>query len=258
MKYVKAMVLSVVVAVGCCLGVAASASAEGGPLFAFLEGSVAYLLQSGQTLSALASAVGVQLLSGGNAVLECSVLKLASGAYLSGGSPGKDSEQLLYSGCSVNGHSSCDVLSSGQPLGSVETEPLESELVYLSEAAGVALNADESGTVFRPAPPAAHFVVLQVDELAGSGSCPSALTIAGGVPVKGSVVLENDEPLVHLVSHKLLAPANALPGYYLGVSGKKDAAKLELGGDSATYLGAVSVDVTLLDSSTNLAWYLCP
>ena len=258
MKYVKAMMLSVVVALGCCLGVAASASAEGGPLFGFLEGSVAYLLQSGQTLSALASAVGVQLLSGGNAVLECSALKLASGAYLSGGSPGKDSEQLQYSGCKVNGHSSCDVLSSGQSLGSVQTERLESELVYLSKSAGKELNADESGTVFRPVPPAAHFVVLQVDELAGSGSCPSALTIAGGVPVKGSVVLENDEPLVHLVSHKLLAPKVALTGYYLGVSGEEHAAKLELGGDTANYLGAVSVDVTLLGSSSNLSWWLCP
>ncbi len=41
MKYIKAMMLSMVVALGCCLGVAASASAEGGPLYGFLEGGVA-------------------------------------------------------------------------------------------------------------------------------------------------------------------------------------------------------------------------
>ena len=136
MKYMKAMMLSVVVALGCCLGAAASASAEGGPQYGYLEGGIAYLLQPPNTLTVLARAVTNQLLGNANATIECGGFSLLSGAYLLGGSPGKDFEQILYSRCTVPGSPSCDVLSRGQPLGSIQTEPLESELVFLTEESG--------------------------------------------------------------------------------------------------------------------------
>ena len=210
MKYVKAMMLSVVVALGCCLGVAASASAEGGPLFGFLEGGVAYLLQSGKTLSVLASASNTQILRSNGVQIECPTLKLLPGAYLAGGNPGKDFEQIVYSGCKVEGHASCDVLSSGQPLGTIQTEPLESELVYTGETAAKELNPDVSGTLFKPQNANHNFVTILTNELVAS-ACPAAIAI--GPTVKGEVILENDETLVHAISHELLAPKTLIGSF---------------------------------------------
>ena len=254
MRY--AMVLSVVVALGCCLGVATSASAEGGPLYGFLEGGIAYLLQPTQTLTVLASAATPQLLGNANVIVECTALQLLSGAYLAGGSPGKDFEQILYSGCTVNGHSSCDVLSPGQPLGSIQTEPLESELVFLGKNAAEELNPDKSGTLLRAAPPATKLFTLEGNELTAN-ACPNFLR----TPSKweGELILENDAPLVHSESHLLLAPKTAIGSYFLGRTGTQDLIKkLEAFGTTGKYLGKISEDVTLLDSSTNLSWWLCP
>ena len=256
MKYVKAMVLSVVVALGCCLGVAASASAEGGPLYGYLLNGVALLLQPGKTLTVLAHAVTTQLLGNASAIVECTGFKLLSGAYLLGGSPGKDFEQILYSGCTVNAHSSCDVLSLGQPFGSIQTEPLESELVFLSKTGAEELNPDNSGTLFRPAPPAARFAQLTTNELTASG-CPAFLR--DPTNVTGEVILQNDEPLVHSVSHILLAPKTAIGAYFLGHTGTEHIIRrLEEFGTTAKYLGTALVDVTLLGSGTNLSFWICP
>ncbi len=262
MKYVKATVLSVVVALGCCLGVAASASAEGGPLYGFLEGGVAYLLQPGKTLTVLAHAVTNQLLGNSAASIECTALKLLPGAYLLGGSPGKDFEQILYSGCTVNGFPKCDPLSLGEPLGSIQTEPLESELVFLTEKGAIELNPDESGTLFRPAPPATRFAVITAQELPESTShnCPATLALGAHTNVTGEVILKNDEPLVHSESHILLAPAAAIKSYFLGHTGKEDTiAQLNAFGAAAKYIGTTLVDVTLLGTNQpSLSFWICP
>jgi hypothetical protein len=258
MGYVEAMVLSVVVALGCCLGVAASASAEGGPLYGYLEGGTAYLLQPTQTLTVLAHAVTNQLLGNSAASIECSALRLLPGAYLLGGSPGKDFEQILYSGCIVNGFPKCDPLSLGQPLGSIQTEPLESELVFLTQAGAKELNPDESGTLFRPAPPGTRFAGILGHELPEGGSnCPAILRQE--TSVTGEVILRNDEPLVHSESHILLAPATAITSYFLGHTGEeKTIKKLNAFGEIAKYTGTTLVDVTLLGSSTSLSFWICP
>jgi hypothetical protein len=278
MRYIKLMVLSAVMALGCCVGLATSASAEGGPVFAFCDevaantGSYtdahcedsgtgdfeAKLLRSpSETLTVLASAIGTQLLSSTGAAIECSKLKLLPGAYILGGSPGTGLEQILYSGCSVAGHPNCDVYSTGQPLGSIQTEPLESELVYVSQHAAELLNPDESGTLFRPQPPLTSFVKIQIQELA-SDACPSFLQLIAGSPFAGSIVLLDDEPLARLLLHTLLALKKPIKTYYLGHSGAEHPVKLEVAGIEAKYLGTASVDVTLLDSDVNLAWWLCP
>ena len=77
MRYVKAMVLSVGVALGCCLGVAASASAEGGPLYGYLEGGIAYLLRPNGRLNVLARAATPQLFGNANATVECYCVETA-------------------------------------------------------------------------------------------------------------------------------------------------------------------------------------
>jgi hypothetical protein len=261
MGYVKAMVLSVVVALGCCLGVAASASAEGGPLYGYLENGVAELLQPGKTLTVLAHAVTNQLLGNSAAVIECTSLHLLPGAYLLGGSPGKDFEQILYSGCIVVGSPKCDPLSLGEPLGSIQTEPLESELVFLTEKGAIELNPDESGTLFRPANGGTHFAEITAHELPveNDKECPPSLASGAHTTVKGEVILKNDEPLVHSVSHELLAPKTAITKYFLGHTGEERKPKsLEAFGTTAKYLGNTLVDVTLLGSSTNLSFWICP
>ena len=228
MRYIKAMMLGLVVALGCCLGAATGASAEGGPLFGFLESGLENLLRAGQTLSASASASTTQLLGNANAIVECTALQLLSGAYLLGGSPGKDFEQILYSGCTVNGHSSCDVLSLGQPFGSIQTEPLESELVFLTKKGAEELNPDSSGTLYRPASSTTKFAQLVGDELSAS-ACPASLRVPSNVT--GEVILENNEPLEHLLARLQSAPKTLVTGYFLGHTGTeheiKNSARLE-------------------------------
>jgi hypothetical protein len=261
MGYVKALVLSVVVvALGCCLGVATSALAEGGPLYGFLEGGVAYLLQPGETLTVLAHAVTNQLLGNSAVIIECTSLNLLPGAYLLGGSPGKDFEQILYSGCTVAGFPKCDPLSLGEPLGSIQTKPLESELVFLTKKGAEDLNPDESGTLFRPANGGTYFAEITAHELPeNSNVCPSLIELGAHTLVKGEVILKNDEPLVDSESHELLAPKTAITSYFLGHSGEEHTIKkLEAFGGSWKYLGTSLVDVTLLGSSTNLSFWICP
>jgi hypothetical protein len=261
MGYVKAMVLSVVVALGCCLGVAASASAEGGPLYGYLENGVAELLKSGKTLTVLAHAVTNQLLGNSAAVIECSSLHLLPGAYLLGGSPGKNFEQILYSGCIVVGFPKCDPLSLNEPLGSIQTLPLESELVFLTKAGAIELNPDESGTLFRPANGVTHFAEITAHELPveNDKECPASLASGAHSLVKGEVILKNDNPLVHSESHELLAPKTAILSYFLGHTGEeKTIKKLEAFGLAAKYLGTSLVDVTLLNSNTSLSFWICP
>jgi hypothetical protein len=260
MGYVKAMVLSVVVALGCCLGVAASASAEGGPLYGFLEGGVAYLLQPGETLTVLAHAVTNQLLGTSAVIIECTALNLLPGAYLLGGSPGKDFEQILYSGCTVPGFSKCDPLSLGEPLGSIQTEPLESELVFLTKAGAIELNPDESGTLFRPGNGVTHFTEITAQELPETGSnCPTLLAKGDHLPLKGEMIWKNTEPVARSEWHELLAPKTAITQYFLGHSGEEHKTKrLEALGTTWKYLGVSLVDVTPLGSSTSLSWWICP
>jgi hypothetical protein len=283
MRYIRMMGVAVVAALVCYAGGTATAFAEGGPLIGFchltavrntgnfedehcLERGVPgvepfeeYLLRyPSETLTVLASAINTQILASPalGVTVECTKLKLLPGAYLLGGSPATDLEQILYSGCTVNGHPNCDVYSTGQPLGSIQTEPLESELVYVEKQAAVELNPDISGTLFRPQPPLTEFVAIQKQELT-SGACPGGLA-AGGTDVTGSVILLNDEPLAHLLLHVLLAFKTPIPAYYLGHTGVEHTVGLKVGGDVAKYLGEVSVDVTLLNSTLNLAWWLCP
>ena len=169
---------------------------------------------------------------------------------------GKNFERILYSGCTVNGHSNCDVLPLGQPLGSIQTEPLESELVFLTKTAAEELNPDKSGVLFRPALPATRFTQLLGNELTAS-ACPSFLRTATNVA--GEVILENDEPLVHSVSHILLAPKTPIEEYFLGHSGEEHIIKkLSAFGIFTKYLGTALVDVTLLGGTENLSFWLCP
>jgi hypothetical protein len=279
MKYFKMLGLCLVAAFACCASVVASASAETGPLFGFCdkatggtlsahciegqtnEGYVLKLLQSGETLTILASAIGNQKLEtpvdGAEATIECEDLSVASGGYLEGGDPGTDHETLVYSNCSLpkNTHPPCDVNSVGQTVGSgiISTEPLTSELVYLTAAGRTNLNAAETGTLFKPVT-SNVFVTIELTPL-GAGKCP----VTGKPKVTGTVVVENKEATVHKLLGVLKAE-KAISKYFIGsmASPEEKKAKLEFGGTSSTYTGEASIEVHLLGSSTPLAFWICP
>jgi hypothetical protein len=273
MRYLKMTALSIVAILGCCAALATTAFAEGGPLYGFCAGASGgtlnahcesggsgfkeFLLRSpAETLSVLGLGLNTQKLKVPvlpTAEIACTSLHTAPGAYLVGGDPGKDVEELLYSGCTLPSSPKCDPTTAGEPLGAIRTNALESELVYLTEAGAIALNPDESGTLFRPKG-GVPFVEIELQELEAK-ACP----VKGKASVKGEVILKNDEPLKRELLHTLLAPETPIKSYYLGHTGTKDTIKkLEIAGSPAEYVGEVSVDVSLLGSGTLLAWWLCP
>lgn len=287
MRYIKTMGLCLVAALACCVSVTASASAEssGGPSYGFCDevaaGTGHYtdahcetratgnweakLLLTGEHLTVLASAKGKQLLKSAAGTVECEALKLKPGAIVTGGLPGGDLETIQYSQCSVIKSKStinCDASTVGGPNnGTISTNPLESELVYLSEEDAKKLWPDESGTLFKPAAGGnGKFVEIELTPL-GTGTCPVLGENNGPakLPVAGEALLRNESPLVHKLSGVLVAPETALRKWFLGTSGVEMVTKkLELGGVEAKYIGEVSIALQLLGSERALDWWLCP
>jgi hypothetical protein len=273
MKYLKMLVISLIAALGCCAGVvASSASAEGGPLWGYCKKVVGGVLsadctsstQSGfspalltspsETLLLLAKGLGGQLLlAAGASANDIFCASLEAHGWLLGGHPGTGQGVITYSGCQLPNVSGCDVSTGGGALGTITTNQLEAELVYLTKGDAEALNPDESGTLFKPVGNTGSFVVIELHQLAG-GACP----IAGTAAVKGNVLTKNDEPLLRTLLHTILAKNPALKEYYEGMSGtEKKIKKLEIGGLEATYFGIVSEDVTELNGPS-VAWWICP
>ncbi len=275
MRVVKMLVVSGVAALIGCFALVGSASAALGPLWGYChklsggtldahcgttanEGYKELLLQSGESLLVLALQVGAQTLTTGTAAETISCKLVHAHGYLEGGDPGKDSEKLVYSECSLPNSAGCDPFSEGQTStsGIIETKALISELVYLTEEAAKNLEAAITGTLFKPA--SGNFVELLLNALTGH-TCP----VSGGpLPVKGEVIGENLFATSRLLLGTLTFPKKALAGYWLDTgsgTAKKDAVKLELDGLQATYLGEVSIKVSLLGQFGQwLAFWVCP
>ena len=178
--------------------------------------------------------------------------------YLEGGDPGKDSEKIVYSECSLPNSAGCDPFSQGQMTtsGIIETKALISELVYLTEKAAKNLEAAITGTVFKPA--SGNFVELLLNALTGH-TCP----VSGLLPVKGEVIGENLFATLRLLLGTLTFPKTAIGSYWLdtgsGTATKDTITKLTLDGTNATYLGEVSIKVSLLGQFGQwLAFWVCP
>ncbi len=277
MKYVKMLVISVVAALCCCASVvAASASAEGGPLWGYCKlghsgpltadcttgtetGFEEALLQAGETLLLSAEGLSGQGWTGQELValtpeytIDCT--NLEGHGWLLGGTPGLGQGKIVYSGCSLPNKPKCDVSTGGGPLGTITTNQLEAELVYLTEADAKALNPDESGTLFRPVGGAGNFVTIELHLLTATEKCP----VNGSAAVKGQVLTYNDQPLAKVLLHTILAKKPALETYFEGKSGtKKTVKQLEIAGIFATYLGNDSLDVAELHGPS-VAWWICP
>jgi hypothetical protein len=276
MKYLKMLVITLIAALGCCASVvASSASAQAGPQWGYckLGGShplykdpdctedvqtgAKYelaLLEGSETLLLLARGLGSQLLlATGASTNDILCTALEGHGWLLGGNPGLGQGVITYSSCTVPNTTGCDVSTGGGPLGTITTNQLEAELVYLTKPDAVALNPDESGTLFKPLGNTGNFVSIELHQLTG-GSCP----VNGLIAVKGNVLAKNDEPLAKVLLHTILAKNPALKEYFEGASGaEKKIKRLEIGAFEATYFGNVSLDVTELNGP-NVAWWICP
>jgi hypothetical protein len=260
MRYVKVWAPVLAATLSCCGGLAASASAEGGPLWTYCasgcakggSGSeVSSLTAASEALLLLSKELNAQELDVSASAYDVSCSGLEGNGYLSGGAPGTDRETITYSGCSLPNKTQCDVSTAGGALGTITTNALETELVYLTEAAAKGLSSAETGTRFKPAS-GTTLVTLELHPLT-AGACP----VSGSAALKGELVLENDEQQVFELSHSVLAPATAIKKYYSGMTGSENKVKaLELAGVSTKYLGNTSEQVTEL-GGPGVAWWDC-
>jgi hypothetical protein len=282
MRVVKMLVLCGVAALMCCFAAVGSAWATRGPLWGFCDNNQvpngllnahceigssgnyeAKLLQSGESLLFLGLSLGSQTLKGKSAkeTILCSALH--AHGYAEGGDPGKGGATLVYTGCTVPNLAGCDVVSQGQAAGSgvIETKPLVTELVWLTQAAAEKLNAAETGALFRPQQAGGAFVELLLTALSG-GSC--ALPSGQLIPIKGEVIGENLFAAQRLLLHTVTFPASgAITEYWLDLNPSKASShtitRINIDGVNATYIGEVSVDVALLGHFGEwLAGWVCP
>jgi hypothetical protein len=274
MRVVKMLVLCGVAAFTVCLAMGGDALATLGPLWGYCDtvaggllnahcesggqaGNEALLLQSGQSLLALGLSLNEQLLKFNTASGSILCSALHGHGYLDGGDPGTAVEALVYTGCTVPNTPNCVVKSEGEPSGTIATEILESKLVYLTEVAAKTLDAAETGTLLRPR--GTVFTELLLTAL--SGSCPLG---TGSVPAKveGEVIAENEKATERALLHTLIAPTTPITAYWLDTSPaptKDSITRINIGGLNATYLGNVSVDVSLLGHFGEwLAYWVCP
>ncbi len=275
MKYMKMLVVSLIAALCCCASVvASSASAEGGPLWGYCKlggtGSKGFnadcvsesgglfepalLEKPSETLLLLAKGLNTQELIAVTPEYDINCTALEGHGWLLGGTPGTGQGKIVYSGCSLPNKPHCDVSTGGGALGTITTNQLEAELVYLTAADAKALNPDESGTLFRPVGGTGNFVTIELHLLTATEKCP----VNGSAAVKGQVLTKNDEPLARVLLHTILAKNPAIEEYFEGKSGTKKAVKqLEIAGIFATYVGQDSLDVTEL-GGPSVAWWICP
>jgi len=272
MKSIKIMGLCLVAAMVLSAVVSASASATKNPKWALCEARTAgtgqwednacsklggtkthetrLLLTENETREIKAEAVSEQTLTSAAATIKCTKLKLAKGAVLLGGEPGKDNETIVYEGCTTS-IKECTVRSAKAAVGTIETNPLISTLAYSSKEAEEKENQAETLTIFKSAT-GKVFVDLILE---GKG-CPEALR-GVELPVDGEVACTNEKGNVHSISHELVCPATAIKTYWLQVSGvakEEKVAKLELAGMAATYSGTSSI--SLAGSQENQVWWI--
>ena len=223
------LVASVMLVVSAAMAASAFAAAAN-PEF-FVEGAS---LTSGAEVQA--SATTNQVLKAPSITIECTTLSITSGSQLLPG--GLNEESLIYTGCGVPGKANCKVRSERggveAPVGTIETEALDSELVYKNKSGAEKEEGTQTGTLFRPASGTLFTRIV----VGPSGSCP--LGTAGTHEVKGEVLVENEASEAEAASHTLTAPTAALKHYWLNNE--------ELGGTEEHSVSTLTV--TAFGSST--------
>lgn len=155
-----------------------------------------------------------QTLKAPGVVINCSKVAVKSGGVLENVSGwGLDKETLVYGGCSVEGHSECDVRNKGgSETDTITTDPLKSKLGYLKKASAEKTEIAEgtTGTIFEPES-GSNFVEIEM-----KGSCPAI----SEATVTGSVVVKNLGSITEGESHEIEAPETPISKFYVINGGK--------------------------------------
>ncbi len=236
MRSIKLAGLTAAVTLIFTVAATATALAGGGhanPIWTHESGT---MLFAKEKLLASVKAKTVQELSAPGVKIDCTTVSSSGGITLEGGEPGTDLETLLYTGCKVSGHPSCEVESPGEANGSIKTNPLKSTLAFKSKSSAEKEEAEKSGsvTVFQPASGTVF------TEIALIGSCGFVPSPNPG-KVKGIVVATNvqgaepEEALNHTLGAVNQRNVFANPGAAEFTAG------LEAFGLSASYKGELEV-----------------
>jgi hypothetical protein len=212
--------LGIAALIACLIAVAgvapALAGSSGNPQWS-VEGTA---LKTGETKTITGEASGVQKLKSGEVTVACSALALESGSVIAGGSgstSGTGTEQLVYSGCTIENTateepiSGCKVNSSGSANGTVKTEQLKARLAYSSSSAAEHEEAS-TVTVLKPET-GVNFLQL---ELSGE-NCPTPGN--GKYGVEGELALHNPEGSTEKTKHTSEATATSIKTFYLNNGG---------------------------------------
>jgi len=140
------------------------------------------------------------------AVVACKELGVGKGSEVIGGQPGKTELTLEYGGCEVEGHPKCAIDGREGGKAGITTNALDAELVYLSEKAAETHNAEDTGTLFKPA---TGEVLVTVDL---EGECGE---LKGEYPLAGQVVAENVEGTKRARHHLIRAPEKPIGTYWI-------------------------------------------
>jgi hypothetical protein len=204
------------------------------------------LTEAKQTRLMKIKAKGAQKLDiggGSGDLITCSKLKSNEAADIIGGAPGKAEGILEYEGCTVEEHAECKVNE-----GKVTTNPLTSELVYVSEEAAKGKKPEGAALLSKPTSGGPFY-----KELVLKGACPKA----GKFEPKGEALYDFSEGGQHRVEHALTSSSETI--YWINEGGVAVAHKvvpLTAGTESVTLILPLVIIVVGVLAIAGVAWYL--
>jgi hypothetical protein len=229
MRSIKLTGVAAVAIVALFAVTASSALARTGPRF-YVGGALLGAVESIE-----AQAEGNQVLTASGVEIECTGVSVEAATIENpapAGSPGKDAETLVYSGCTYKGKTAAECearTKGGGTAGQIKTVALTSELVFQ------ATTGTATDTLFKPG--GTEFVSI---EFKGT-SCPLTETkVKGSVAVENTTANEGKEE----VEDVLTAPNPAITAVFTA-GGVETKPKLTVtGGFVATYAGKAKVKLS--------------
>lgn len=170
-------------------------------------------------------------LAGATATIVCKKMK-AKKPLINGGEPGgSETEGLEYTECSSEGPKKCTVNSLGAPVGTINTEPLDSELVENT-------TKTEIETLFLPKTGTKFVSVLYLDK--GAEVC---VLKGSEFPISGASLALIDPQETESEEGTLLSEPKSKE--YINSKGETKTAELKLNGEEASLVGTASVLVDI-------------
>lgn len=201
------------------------------------------ILGEGESAEMTAKASGRQILSSSLAEIECTKLKVQTGAKMLGSkapASGSANETIVYEECEVNSFPGCEINKGKAGKAKITTDPLTTTLVFETKEAA----EKETGATLSLLKPSTGktFAPLELSPETGE-ACPTK----GNLGIAGEVAFENIEGAVAKESHELRS-LSRISKAFVNEGGKtveKSVVGLKLGGGVAmTYLGIFEVTLT--------------